>query len=363
MKNKIILCSLLIFCVINAILTPKKQPFVKRKSQWFQTPGAPTKEAQASAFRDGVVKKEAVYIKLSEVCTEANLAWESELGLAYHFTNEDGEIRTVFCYQVPFPLDKEAIFLTKYGMSLKDRLPFYQNFVYCLQRQVNISGYLASENVPSILTYSRIEQGQDEYGATIIYLETEQVWPIMDHLLVGSVPQLTILDVISRISLILRDINRTSANVTHRGLDMREVYISGKNKILMGGFYYAGCNHSEAEPYKGYLPCGPTHLPQDYLHGQYGSHKTDIQMLSAIAWNLLSGLPHDAVLSGKRVIVPEFSFDALTETLLLGLSGTDEIGNSFRRRLTDCRKMLTRGDLPEIFVPIRTQYLKTFDFC
>lgn len=290
---------------------------------------------------------------LSEFCVESNWAWDSDLGSAYHYTRPDGEVRTIFRYQIPFSPDKEALLLAKYNIPAEERLRFYQNFVRCIQRQVNVSKYLEEEKVNSILTYINSEQIRSEQGTVSIYLETEQVWPILQHLLVGEVPAITVLDAVSRLAVILRDINREQIGVVHRALDLREVYISAKNKILMGGFFYASCQ--KLGPYPDFLCCSPAHIVSSVRHGNPGSHKTDIQALSAIAWNLFSGLPHDCEHTSARRIAPEYSFPELNNALLMGLAGEDEVCNIFRRRLSDCRKILNKAALPQMAIPIRSQ--------
>lgn len=295
-------------------------------------------------------------MQLQDICIEKNFAWESRLGKAYHYEDEEGNAKTVFRYQIPFSPDKEAMFLSQYNVALADRMKFYQTLVRCIQRQVNVSEHLSSLGVPSILCFSRTEQEQAENGLVSIYLETEQVWPIMDQLLTNEVPSLTLLDVVSRLSIILRDIYKAPACVAHRGLDLNEVYINGSNRILLGGFFYASCE--ALGPYPEYLPCRPPHIPYQLAHGGPGSHKTDIQTLSFTAWNLFSGIPHDANWATKRMPLPEFASAELVEALLLGMAGEDEVCNLFRRKLTDYRKLLLKESKYQRLIPIRKPLLK-----
>lgn len=297
-------------------------------------------------------------MSLSQFCTASNWVWDGTLGSAFHYERDDGQMRTVFRYDIPFPPDKEPFQLKLRKVSQSGRLAFYQHYVRCIQRQVTVSKYLSQANVNSILTYSKVEQERTEQGTTCIYLETEQVWPILQKLLVGEVPSLTILDVISRLAFILRDTAKEPVGVIHRGLDLNEVYISAENKILLGGFFYASCPKLGAYP--DFLPGGPSNIPPSVQQGNAGSHKTDVQTLSAIAWNLFSGLPHNSVSDPYRRVSPEFSTPELTNALLLGQAGEDDICNAFRRKLSDCRKMLNKPDSPKVSVPIRSQRLKEF---
>lgn len=295
---------------------------------------------------------------LCDFCLDSNKAFDFSLGTAYH-SAQDGSVKTIFRIQIPFSSDRQLVEHKRRGVPQEKRLVFYQDIVRCVQRQITVSKYLTQANVNSVLSYTTVEQEKTEDGSTVLYLEcSQQVWPVLQHLLVGSVPALTVLDVISRLALILRDIAREPVGVIHRGLNLNEVYISADNKILLGGFYYAACPKLGAFP--DFLPGGPANIPAAVWQGNPGSHKTDIQSLSAIAWNLFSGLPHDCEILTQRRTVPEFSFPELDNALLLGLAGEDEICNAFRRRLSDCRKLLNKPDSPQIAVPIRQQKLKEF---
>lgn len=298
-------------------------------------------------------------MQFRDVCIESNLAWESNLGKVYHYTDEDGSVKTVFRYQIPFSPDTEAAFLRHYNIPASARMQFYQNLVRCIQRQVNVSTRLASLSVPSILTYSRVEQERGENDAVIIYLETEQVWPITDRLLGSDCSYLTLLDITSRLALILRDIYRSNAAVIHRGLDLREVYINSSNRILLGGFFYAHCNGLGSFP--DYLPCNPPHVPYSLLHGDPGSHKTDIQTLSLSVWNLFSGIPYNAEWATKRMPVPEYAQSNLVDALILGIAGEDDVCNLYRRKLSEHRKQIARETTEPVLVPIRKPLQKKIE--
>lgn len=296
--------------------------------------------------------------KLEALCTDAHLVWESRIGSAFHVTNETGEIKTVFRYQIPFPADKEAEFLARYNVPASDRLRFYKDFAKCIQRQIQASNLLAQAKVPSILTFSDMKQERSQDGVTSIYLESEQVWPIMDRLLVNEVSPINLLDVIRRLGMILRDIHKEELGISHRGLDLNEVYINADNKILLGGFFYADI--PSAERYTDYLPMKPANLPAPLLRGEKGTLGADVQMLAIAAWNLFSGHPFDARLTSRRLVYAEYATDEIVEALLYGLSGADETCNAFLRRLSDCRKVLSKTAYAQTTIPIRRQRLKEF---
>ena len=294
-----------------------------------------------------------------DVCKSENLAWKFDFGEAFYYVDETGSEKTVFRFQIPFSQDDEALFLSRYQMPAPDRMRFYQNLVRCIQRQVSISKHLNHLGVSSILSYSRVEQDRNEDNVTSIYLETEKVVPITSYLLKDRCTYITMLDVISRLALILRDISKPPANVVHRGLNLSEVYISSSNRILLGGFYYADCK--ELGAYPDFLPCIPPHLSESVKRGESGAHKTDIQALSFMAWNLFSGIPYNANWSTKRIPTPEYAKPELVDALLYGMAGEDEVCNLFRRKLNEHRKQLLRGNEESQLISIRKPLLKKIE--
>lgn len=281
-------------------------------------------------------------MRLQDVCTEKNFAYDTPYGKAYHYLNSANVCKTVFRYEIPFSLENELSMLARYNWPNSARLQFYKNLILCIQRQVAVSKHLSTLGVQSILTYSKVEKEKGQNGSSAIYLETEQVWPLQLRLTEDGCSYRNLLDIISRLAVILRDINKAPANVTHRGLDLQEVYINANGWVLLGGFYYADCD--ELGAYPDYLPERPPHIPEDLTNGGPGSHKTDIQTLSKIAWNLFSGLPYNAEWATKRMPVPQYALPELIEILLIGLAGEDEICNVFRRKLNDHRKQVAKTD-------------------
>lgn len=293
---------------------------------------------------------------LRDACKPENFAWESELADAYHFTNENGFIRTVLHYQIPLPENKQVFFMTKYGLRGSDLRQFYQNLVRCLQQEVAVSKYLTRARVSSVLSFSAMEQARDEAGTSHIYLETEQIWPVIGKVLVNPTPYITVMDVIYRLSIVLRDISKDSVGVVHRGLDLNEVYINNEDRIKVGGFFYSYCPDVYGWP--DYLPNRPSNLPMGFLNGEKGHQGLDIMTLALIAWNLFSGNPHDAKLVDGRWVFPAYANQELVDALFLGMSGNEENCQSFRRRWQDCRKQMSKTEFASMTLPIRKQLLK-----
>jgi len=284
------------------------------------------------------------------------------LGEMTHRTYEDGTTKSVFHFQVPLAPDKEEILFAKYGIPFENRLAVYQNLVFCIQHNIQVSSYLRNANVPSILSFSNVEQEQKD-DCTHIYLESEKVWPIREKHLKESVPRNTLVDIIYRLSLILRfntSDTKEAVGVIHRGFDLNEVFINESSKILLGGFYYASCPGMEAPPE--YMPHKPANLPSKLLHGEFGSQGTDIQTLARLAWNLFSGLPYDAPSLQDRLVFPEFATEEILSALLIGLSGDETQCNSFRRKFSEARKQLMKSEDAEKRIPIRTSKQKQYEF-
>ena len=282
--------------------------------------------------------------------------WSGEMADAYHCTDESGVVRTVFRYRIPFPAEQEAVYLVKYGKEPQDRLELYQQMARCIQRQVKVSEYLKESGIPSVLTYSKVEQARDEDGVSHIYLESEQVWPVIDKLISPSVSVITVLEILMRLAYILRDISKVG--VVHRGLDLKEVYINADNKILLGGFFYSEC--PGLDRYPDYLPQRPGNLPGLFLRGEAGHQGTDIQTLAILGWNLFSGVPHDARLRRSRLVFPEYAAEEVVSALMIGLQGREEECNAFRRKLADARKLLGKTDYAETKLPFVKPLLKEF---
>ena len=293
---------------------------------------------------------------LKDVCLPKNFAWESELADAYHYTNANGEMRTVIHYQIPLPSNKQNVFMARYNVAGTEMRGFYQNLVHCIQQEVSVSKHLTGHNVASILSFSAMEQSRDDKGVSHIYLETEQIWPLLDKVLVDPTPSITVLDVIYRLSVVLRDISKDPVYVVHRGLDLNEVFINRKNRIKVGGFYYA--SYPGSYSYPDYLPNRPSNLPIAFLNGEIGHQGLDLMSLALVAWNLLSGNAHDAKLNNSRWVFPRYATEELVDAIKIGISGNEETCHIFRRRLQECRKRLSKTDYSAQFIPIRKQALK-----
>lgn len=250
----------------------------------------------------------------------------------------------------------------KYGMAPSERISFYENLLTGIQHQIEIVNYLLSQNVPSILAYTDVQQHQED-STTYIYLETEDVLPIRQKLMAGEINVITLLDIIIRLCVILRDINSEKVSVSHRGLDLDHVFINADNKILLSGFCYSHGPKTEKmslHQFPEYLPMEPPHLTPELKKGGYGSYGSDMQVLAKMAWNLFSGDPYDATLQEGRMVFPEYATDDIVAALSLGLSGKDEVCNLFRRKLLECRKQLNLTEYSTLSIPVREKRLISF---
>lgn len=299
-------------------------------------------------------------MQLAERCVQSNLAWKTDLYAAYHFENANSAKRTVFHYQLPLPPEEEKHFLARTGILPKDRMDFYQQLAMCVQRNLDISSYLKQAGVTSTLAFSNAEQETDENGVAHIYLESQNVLPVLSHFLYGSSANaITIMDLVYRVAIIFRDIAKHG--VTYRGFDLNEVFINDEGKFLLGGFYYADC--TEVERYTDYLPNRSMNLPDALLRGETGTQMIDIQSLCMSAWNLFSGIPHDAKMMPGRLVFPEYATEEIAQLLVSGMSAaTVKDCNQFRRNWLNLRKQLGETDFSQAVVPLRKQLLKDFQY-
>ncbi len=280
-------------------------------------------------------------------------------GNAYSYKAGESGTKTVFRYDLPFSEDDEAIFLARAGLRPSDRMGFYQTLAKCIQHEVAVSAFLKENGVPNILTFDAVQQRRDEKAkVTSIFLQAEQVTPILSALFKRSINTVTALGVFVRLATILRDIAKPPCEVTHRGIDLSEVYLNADNRIVLGGFFYA--HASALKPYPDYLPEKPPHLPEVFLRGQPGSTGADTQTLAAIMFNLYAGLPLDAVWEHTPRVFPEYATPELAEAIMLGLQCTDGQCSVFRKQLLGCYKSLSKSDAAAVMLPVRNQLRKEF---
>lgn len=299
-------------------------------------------------------------MSLADFCIPQNLAWREISCSAYHYLKEtlSGNVeKTVFHYQIPFSKQDEAVYLAKYGLDNSERMGFYQNLVRCIQRNVDAVDYLRSHEVSSILTFSEVEQVRDENGVFHFYLESDRVYPIL-HQQLGSteISAITAIDIIYRLSLIFRDINKYG--MIHRGLDLQKVYLTADNKILLGGFYYA--SFPGTNTLTDYMPHTPPYLPKTLRNGGVGSQSSDIQSLSVFAWNLFSGGAYDLGFDPTYLVRPEYAPQQIVDTLLLGIRCRDSECNAFRRQWLNARKEVSKTAFAEQKLPLPKQVLIEF---
>ncbi len=275
-------------------------------------------------------------------------SWETEFYNAYKVEDEQKNTKTAFHFQIPFAPEKEALVFEKHQIRPEQRKEFYQRLLVCVQHHLSTTRYLERLAVPSILTFSQVVQERID-GASHIFLVTDNVQPILSGLFSPSVTILTAMEATQRIASIMRDISKVG--VTHRGFTLEEVFLNADNKILLGGFYYASC--PGVEKYTDYLPNRPINLSPALLAGDPGHQGTDMQCLAMTAWNLFSGLSHDAAFTDYRLVLPRFATPDMANALQLALMGKEENCNAFRRKFTDARKAISKTEFAATLIPYR----------
>ena len=211
----------------------------------------------------------------------------NRFGVLRLYEKSNGSLYSSFEYRIPFASEIETAVMTMYGVPPEGRRQFYQSVAYCISQQVKAADYLSRMGVPGILKYDKVFQEKNDDGMTVITLETEPVLPFTALYQGGAVSKLYMLDLVSRLSVITRDMHREVVGVSHRGPDMNEVYISQEGKVLLGGFYYSSLPGSARIP--AYLNVRPPHLAAEWLAGNAGDQASDMNALAKI-WGRCSHL-------------------------------------------------------------------------
>lgn len=286
-----------------------------------------------------------------------DILWRTKYASAYL---EGGKM--VIRYRFPYSRQGEAALLGTYHLTPSDRLPYYQTLSAMVERNLTLTQYLEEASVPSILTFESTYQKQEDNGIICIYgIPNQAVQPITQTLFASDCNALTALDVFLRLAHILRDINKTPISPVLRYLDMDDVYLTGENKILLGGFFYAAAEDLSAPPR--FLPDAAAVVPNHILEGGTGDAGSDMQILAQIAWNIFSGLPwnceHTAI---SKQIPPKYAPPPLRTVLELGLEGDPAQCNNFRKQLMQCRKGLAKTDFAHLTIPMCKPFQKEYRF-
>ena len=287
--------------------------------------------------------------------------WQTKYATAYR-QNE----KTIICYRFPHESNREAALIGKYGLLPGDRMEYYQTLSCAVERHFSIAELLHSAGVPNVISYSKTYQKKESNGAICVYaICDDAITPVTQSLLSEETKALDVLDMILRLSTtILRDVAKPPLSLSLRCLDLDEVFLTGDNRILLGGFYYATSPLlSEPPPF---LPeCPATTPPYSFLESpsKIGANGADMQMISLIAWNLFSGLPwNTAHTSASFRIHPQHAPTSLLEVLKVGLCGKDQDCSVFRKQLLQCRKELAKTEFADIIIPFPTPMEKQYQY-
>lgn len=268
----------------------------------------------------------------------------------------------VIRYRFPYSRQREAALLGTYKLSPSDRVPYYHTLSAMVEHNLLFTEYLQQEGVPSILTFETSYQKQEENGIIGIYgVLSEPVTPITQSIFQSDFNALTALDVFLRLAHILRDIHKTPTSPALRHLDMDDVYLTGDNKIKLGGFFYVAAEGLNKPP--AYLPDAPALVSLAPSDDNRKAQAEDIKILARIAWNIFAGLPWDCCQYPVSLRVPpKYAPAQLRSVLEIGLSGDPASVNAFRKQLLQCRKDLAKTDFAQLVIPAATPYRKEYHF-
>lgn len=285
------------------------------------------------------------------------IIWRTKYSAAYM---EDGNM--TIRYRFPFSREREATLLGTYNLTPKDRVPYYQTLSTMVERNIAFTDYLKSEAIPSIFTFEKSYQKQEDSGVICVYcVASVPATPITQTIFAKDFNALTALDVFLRLAHILRDINKTPISPVLRHLDMDDIYLTEDNKILLGGFYYFAADEFPAPPH--FLADAAPVADEAISKGGKGNAGTDMQMIANIAWNIFSGLPWNCQQTPEsRKIPPKYAPASLLAVLELGLRGDPDSCNTFRKQLMQCRKELAKTDFAQLIIPCVHPYQKEYHF-
>lgn len=264
---------------------------------------------------------------LQDLCTKNTYAWNNGAAEAYWPNGQ-----TIFRHQIPFAPAAEAKLMAEYGMLPEQRKAYYQGVAQGLQHEIAVSKVLRQLNLKSVLTYTAAEKAESNGSIAMLLAADGRLTPLTQILLQGNVPAITILDIISRLAVILRDL--AQYGISHGNLSLDEIYLTSDNRILLGGWRCASGPN---------LPPPPRYNPDTYkaLTGrQAATGHSDMVDLAAIAWNLFSGQPGTIERPGMPDVAPQYATNTITAALVIGRSGDPGQLQEFRKALSAARRDL-----------------------
>lgn len=261
-------------------------------------------------------------------------------------------------YRFPFSENREASLLYHYDLSPGERTAYYSTLAQAVERNISISNYLTTQGVGSILPFSDIKQQKESNGVVCIYATTPQtIHPVSQALLYGKTSAMDVLDLFLRLATIIRDIHKTPYQISHRCLDMDDIFITEDKRILLSGFYYS------TSPI---LPAPPAFLPDHPSIGdlyQDTGEWNDLRQLCRIAFNVFSGLCWDAqYLENSPQIEPFYAPTPLAQLLLATVHAKDGQPQTFRKALLQCRKDLAKASFAKSTMELPTPLKATFRY-
>lgn len=279
---------------------------------------------------------------LMELCTKENFAWSNGSIEGYWV---DG--LTILRRQIPLSPAVEARLMAEYGLGPDQRKDYYQTVAKAIQHEIAVTKRLKELGVKSTLTYIAVEQAKSADGALVICQSAEgQLTPLCQSILHGSVPAITILDIVSRLAIILRDLSQQG--ISHGNLSLDGIYLTEEQRILLGGWGYANGPEIPAAPEYAIDAPGALWAGQ----GAPGSVPSDMEVLSVIAWNLFCGLPGNTLRPPMPDVAPQYAPVPITAALAIGRSGDKTKLQDFRKALSLARREILQSGEANTQIPI-----------
>lgn len=189
--------------------------------------------------------------------------------------------------QLPFEPDREIVMQQMFGISNAELKEFYDWFWLLVKNHVQKSRYFAKHQAASVIRLLSAKVVNKDSGGKIIYLLTEPCEPALPAILSEETNLDTIMNLLIRMGIILKDISQEPHYIHHRGITAESFYLRADGKIGIGDFYFAyqdGVDEREI-PYTFFEPQSAALWPTVPASEE---PKQDINACCSIIWNILN---------------------------------------------------------------------------
>lgn len=291
---------------------------------------------------------------LAAVCIPENLSRRNYFSDTYTTVmSVNGEKRQmdVTHIRLPFTSSREKVVMSHFGMGKDEMHDLYGTLARCISNTVNVTSFLNSRGVPSVMRIYRSEIKKNS-GSTDIYLITEHLRPMTEVYFKEETTVANILNFGVRTANLIRDVHAQSneVNVTIRCIDPEQIFVDNNGRFVFGCFQYAYITGSAKPPIL-LAPTAPFHVPVSISsQGKEGDLGTDMTNLATILWALFNGDGFDQPTTTGNA--PKYGNSKIEQILKLGMEGDPEMFQQFKSGLSELYKGCRRDNTGNTEVPI-----------